>query len=76
MRAVILDVAKGGKKPWAYMEKRLIEWYELGLRTQADVDAHLAERERVRSAASGRSNPALSYPQRPANDAEEGVEWL
>lgn len=53
VQACIRDVAsKNGKKPWGYMEKRLIEWYELGLRTQADVDAYLDQTKSPRAAPS------------------------
>lgn len=40
--ACIEDVAKSGKKPWSYVEKRLMDWYERGLKTREDVAAYLA----------------------------------
>lgn len=39
--ACIEDVAKSGKKPWSYVEKRLMDWYERGLKTKADVTEYL-----------------------------------
>jgi len=78
VKAAILDTAKKGKKPWAYIEKPLIEWYDMGIRTQADVDAYLAKREKGKEASRQsdkfRLNPALRYTQRGPNDEAEWEE--
>lgn len=34
-----------GKKPWGYVKRPLLEWHELGLKTAADVTAHLAAKK-------------------------------
>lgn len=37
------------KKPWTYIKKILMDWYERGMHTQADVDAYLEQRDRTKS---------------------------
>lgn len=60
--ACIEDVAKSGKKPWSYVEKRLMDWYERGLKTKEDVAAYLASAQPRGKPIKGAA--ARAFPQR------------
>lgn len=77
VQACIRDVAKLGQKPWAYIERRLKEWYEAGLKTQADVDAYKAKQEHSKAQGTTRKNPALNYTQHPVDpNQDDGIMWF
>ena len=60
--ACIEDVAKGGKKPWSYIEKRLMDWYGQGLKTKGDVEAYLSSS--YRSTQTTKGAQARNFSQR------------
>ncbi len=77
VQACIRDVAKLGRKPWAYIERRLKEWYEAGLKTQTDVDAYKAKQEHSKVQGTTRKNPALNYTQHPVDpNQDDGIMWF
>ena len=67
--ACVLDVAKSGRKPWTYVEKRLEEWERMGFRSQADVDQYYARRRR-------KASGDLNYNERTADKLEALFEKL
>lgn len=60
------------KKPWTYIKKIVKDWYERGMRTQADVDAYLEStgNAKDRAARAVPANKALEYEQRQYSPGE------